>query len=79
MGAVVLSAVITERKMGRAVRRRMHDGKVRYQDKGAAVLAIKHVDRDMTLHSYKCRFCRGWHIGHLPKALRRTIESRYEW
>jgi len=49
-------------------RRKACTGKIRHVDQTRAVgalLAMKKGGMDTTgLHTYKCPFCSGWHLGH---------------
>lgn len=44
-------------------------GKVRFEDRAAALNRIRALTRlgRVRLGAYPCRFCGGWHIGHQPK------------
>ena len=57
----------------RALRRKACDGKVRHADAAAAMLARAGLNRNKgyqgTMNIYRCRFCRGYHIGHARRAL----------
>lgn len=52
----------------RTLKRRSCDGKKRYPDKTAAVgVVLSYYERKLQvfgLRTYKCQFCRKWHIGH---------------
>jgi hypothetical protein len=53
----------------RAVRRRACQGKVRHADYNAANAALRALVRAKgeqgRLQAYRCRFCRGYHFGHV--------------
>jgi hypothetical protein len=59
----------------RAIRRKACDGKTRYtsfaEAAGAMRTFLRHVGNDgWPLSPYRCRFCNGFHFGHVPtKAL----------
>lgn len=52
----------------RAIRRRACDGKQRHPTAERAWAHITSLARSGlakgTLNAYRCRFCRGWHVGH---------------
>ena len=63
----------------RAIRRKMCDGKVRYASQKEAFTAAKQSnkrDGSNWIVPYRCTFCGYWHIGHAPKAVRRSMKSR---
>jgi hypothetical protein len=59
----------------RAIRRKACDGKTRYESFAAAASALRTLLRKVgndgwPLGAYGCRFCNGFHFGHVPtKAL----------
>ncbi|MGE0333217.1 MAG: hypothetical protein AB7P37_21260 [Ramlibacter sp.] len=58
----------------RAIRRRLQrkacQGKVRHANEAGANVALRKLRRtgttDGVMQAYACRFCGGWHIGHVP-------------
>jgi hypothetical protein len=53
-----------------ATKRRSCDGKRRHESKKAAnkhVIEMKRKYAARRLHSYHCKFCDGWHVGHKPR------------
>lgn len=52
----------------RAKRRRGCSGKARHATQNDANYAAAKVrgSSGQLVSSYKCRFCKGWHIGHVP-------------
>lgn len=64
----------------RAVRRRACKGKVRY---GTLPDALAEIHRPRSkvgvfevLNVYRCKFCTGFHVGHMPRKVRRAIAAR---
>lgn len=45
-------------------------GKIRHPDTASAYAQVKSLLKSGKgrLKSYHCRFCGGWHVGHLPKS-----------
>lgn len=44
------------------------DGKIRHATEGAAKRHIAGINRRKPrgfLHAYRCKFCGGWHVGHV--------------
>jgi len=62
----------------RRQRRKACDGKVRYKtSKSAHNEAFRRMrESGEWLNSYKCAFCKGFHIGHPPKRVRQSILAR---
>jgi len=61
----------------RRLRRKSCEGKSRYNKKDADIVAWK--DRNRTGHwirSYKCNFCKGWHVGHPTRQVRQAVLAR---
>jgi hypothetical protein len=56
-------------------RRRSCEGKVRYETQAEAVAALIGVQRAGArgVHTYACKRCGGWHVGHTPY---RILQSR---
>lgn len=52
----------------RHIRRKVCGGKVRHTSSNAAYAAINALRRNCRvngrMNAYRCRFCKGWHIGH---------------
>lgn len=60
-------------------RRKACDGKRRYETSEEAVkLACYLTHRDgYPMRAYKCQFCRGYHVGHMPrKNIRAMAQAR---
>lgn len=59
----------------RRLRRRSCEKKLRHENK---IEAIAH-SRSMGLpwHPYKCRFCKGWHVGRLTKKAKMAWRARH--
>lgn len=58
-------------------RRRSCEGKTRYVDEtaaGAAAYAARKAGQH--LGYYRCQHCPGWHLGHRPKWIRKSIASK---
>lgn len=54
----------------RRIRRNACEGKQRHPDKDSAIghaTAHKHRFKEY-LRAYHCRFCKGWHVGHIGGA-----------
>jgi hypothetical protein len=54
-------------RLGR--RERSCEGKLRYETKQQALNELYRLARTTgtyirSMHAYRCRFCRGWHLGH---------------
>ena len=52
----------------RRIRRRSCEGKIRHKSKEAAFLHIRGLrndgkDTNKQCHFYRCKFCKGWHVG----------------
>ena len=64
----------------RHVRRKACEGKVKFTDQEKATKAAYSYLKSygQYMHTYKCKFCSRWHIGHPPKAVRRALAARYE-
>lgn len=58
----------------RAKRRRSCEGKRRHPDRDAAAAHAGRLNRGRDaadrVEPYRCRHCRGWHVGHRPDARR---------
>ncbi len=52
----------------RGLRRRACKRKKRYESKELADIAVHNLwkYKGERVHSYKCDFCGGWHVGHMP-------------
>jgi hypothetical protein len=63
----------------RRLRRKMCEAKRRYGSRKEAENVKERVKRQAGgfLNSYCCRFCHGWHIGHVPGFVRRAMAARY--
>lgn len=57
----------------RKQRRKECGSKVRHPDQPAAIRAANSLRRTGThwVNTYRCKWCGGWHVGHLPGNLRR--------
>ena len=61
----------------RRLRRKGCEGKVRHASKSDGDYAA-HLARQKYrdgLFAYRCRFCRGYHVGHRPGRIRRIMEA----
>lgn len=50
--------------------------KTRHETQGAAEGCRRSMERrkaDLSLHVYKCRHCKGWHVGHPSKGVQRGM------
>jgi hypothetical protein len=50
-------------------RRRGCEGKVRHTERADALQhlrQLRRIDHAWHLNIYRCRFCKGWHVGHAP-------------
>lgn len=62
----------------RHIRRRQCSGKVRHASRDGAVAALRSLiyaspSRRGQMNTYRCKFCRGYHIGHVAdKTIART-------
>lgn len=64
----------------RAQRRRACSGKLRHASQEAAVMAVKALRKkgvDGTLHTYRCQFCGGYHVGHPPGKMLRAMTRSF--
>jgi len=59
----------------RGRKRKECTGKIGYETQHDAIMALRRVSIS-DLHSYKCRFCGKWHLGHVPWKVRKIIETR---
>ena len=64
----------------RAIRRRACEGKHRYTTQTDALKALRHQPKGKGfggMHTYHCKFCQGFHLGHPPQPpkTRRTIHA----
>lgn len=72
----------SKRKQKRDERRKMCEGKAKYdtQDKATdamrAVRRGQHVNRRRQMTAYRCKFCGSFHFGHTPGDVRRKILKR---
>jgi hypothetical protein len=48
--------------------------KVRHASRGAAVLALRAID-NAGLAAYRCKSCKGWHLGHRRELAAARIEQ----
>lgn len=50
----------------RGVRRKACDGKIRHTDKRNSLKHLISLKKEggVNLNAYRCKFCKGWHIGH---------------
>lgn len=53
--------------------------KVRFQTRGEAKKARSHTRGSGPLSVYPCLFCGFFHLGHLPKEIRRGEVDKREW
>ncbi len=62
----------------RRVRAKACDGKVRHASQQDAQHACFLTKKRLSewLIAYKCKFCKGWHVGHPPRRVRVAIHSR---
>lgn len=62
----------------RRLRRRSCGNKIRYATLSLASEAAKLLSArgELWMGAYRCRFCKQYHIGHMPKAVRQSILSR---
>jgi len=53
----------------RKLRRKKCEGKTRYTTRDSAWCAARKLKKTLAqnIRAYKCKFCKGWHIGHTPK------------
>lgn len=61
----------------RRLRRRSCGSKVRHKTAEFALLALRHT-RGRDLNVYHCKFCGGYHVGHMPAWIRAKIRGRLE-
>lgn len=57
----------------RRLRRKACDGKKRHKTLDGAKTAVAKCQYQ-GVHAYKCGFCNGYHIGHRPDKIRKSIE-----
>ena len=64
----------------RAIRRRGCSGKRRYKTMEAAISAARWMFQSGSRppNAYGCKFCKGFHTGHMPGKTQRLIEKRRE-
>jgi hypothetical protein len=64
----------------RRIRRLQCGGKIRYETQDQAYGGLrKHTlmrKETWPMSPYRCRFCRGWHIGHTPKFVLQAMRSK---
>jgi len=65
----------------RRVRRAACSGKVKHKTEQEARRALSYLMRGpnydgQQLVAYRCQFCRQFHLGHVPYAVRQAIEAR---
>ena len=62
----------------RAERRRACDGKKRYATEAEAQPAVTSlwIQYQERTSAYHCRFCGGYHVGHLPGKVRQAMDRR---
>lgn len=60
----------------RAHRRRSCESKVRHETQTGAVTAMRKMGSPRGLHSYKCPFCKGWHVGRMTKEKKQALAQR---
>lgn len=62
----------------RAKRRKGGKGKRAFVDQTDAVSDLISLKRkgETNIHTYKCRFCKCWHVGHIPARIRQFMASR---
>lgn len=53
-------------------------GKRRYIKRAGAKAVIKSLPDNRAMREYRCPVGEGWHIGHLPSAVRRGLRSDVE-
>lgn len=61
----------------RRIRRKACEGKARHLTAEHAMIALRKT-RQPDMNVYRCRFCGGYHIGHLPKWMRRGKQAAME-
>jgi hypothetical protein len=64
----------------RAIRRRGCEGKQRHESIGRAWAAMQSLVRSGKIYGtvprpYRCQFCHGWHLGHMPRKLSRRANG----
>ncbi|HEY1209994.1 MAG TPA: hypothetical protein VGE85_11540 [Terracidiphilus sp.] len=64
----------------RAERRRQCEGKVAHASQSEGMIALRQLKCSGRgvgqMQVYRCDFCRQWHVGHMTKEMRRTIDQR---
>lgn len=62
----------------RHIRRKQCSGKVKYGSMDAANIVVDnwHKHGDTFIHAYECKFCGQYHIGHMPKEMRKKAIAR---
>ena len=66
-------------KMGKnsRIKRRSCKKKIPFKTQTLAVAALINLRKEnYNGHTYKCRFCKNWHIGRTPKYVKRIIRQR---
>lgn len=60
----------------RRLRRQACEGKRAYYEREAAQLEANRLWKGgERVRPYQCKFCKRWHIGHLPKWLRQSLRD----
>ncbi len=66
----------------RRLRRNRCGDKIKYKNQEDCLLALRIVRRKFkdysNLSTYKCNFCKQWHIGHMSKKLILIIQNNRE-
>jgi hypothetical protein len=60
-------------------RQRMCKGKIRHASLAKAITAMRKTGEtfgDLTLYAYPCKHCKGFHVGHPPKARQKELHYR---
>lgn len=65
----------------RRIRRRQCNNKKRFETSGeAGYLAYKLMsngkDRGSVVHVYRCKFCGGYHVGHMQRGTKNTLREK---
>ena len=50
----------------RHIRRNQCGDKIRHVTHAAAMHHLKALHSPLPLSAYRCKFCKGWHVGHRP-------------
>lgn len=63
----------------RRLRRKSCDGKKKFATQTEAMKIVWKMKSDGEIvHTYKCQFCKGWHIGHYHRPTHKT-EFEVKW